>query len=93
MRPLIAGIMLLTSATFAVAQERPPGRYQTIIMTQGPHTGYPDVIILDTMDGHVWRYWLQAGRPNFPGSEGVKYITTLRPGSKPGEIIHSETFR
>jgi hypothetical protein len=55
------------------------GRYQAITI---PATrGSAQVFILDTKDGHLWRYWQQ------PGSEGVLYLGEIRPGAKPGEVI------
>jgi hypothetical protein len=51
------------------------------------------VLILDTRDGNLWRYWESPASATTPGSEGVKYIVQLRRGTKPDETIHSQKFQ
>jgi len=79
-------------STAALADDlRPTGRYQMMILEQG--TGVEEVLILDTQEGNLWRYWLASTVGKYPGGEGVKFITKVQPGTKPGEIIFSETFK
>jgi hypothetical protein len=92
MRCLMILIAVISFAVPCDAQESPE-RFQVIVISPGTPNKQPDVIILDTREGHLWRYWISPAIGNVPGSEGIKYISKLRPGARPGEVIHSETFR
>ena len=64
-----------------------------VIELGGPN-GLPEVMILDTKDGHLWRYWDQSAIPNVTtGGEGVIYLGKLRPGTKTGEVVISHPFQ
>jgi hypothetical protein len=83
-------ICLLLSATTAHAAET--GRYEAIPLDGDDKSHVSSrVLILDTVDGHVWTWSNNEVLPD-TGS-GRRYGTAfvyqgkLRPGTKPGEII------
>lgn len=80
---LIGGVALalIALAEPAVADEA-SSRYQALVLPSRP----PDqqVFIIDTKDGHIWRYWQH---PGSPASEGVIYLGQIAPGTRSGEVI------
>jgi hypothetical protein len=81
------------ASSTAAAENTENGRYQAIAIEMGGVGNISEVLILDTKDGHLWRYWNAPTMGNTPGSEGVKYIMQISPATKPGEVIRSETYR
>ena len=93
-RILMLCAMVLSICGSAVAAEPSEnGRYQAVTVEMGGTGLTPEVLILDTRDGHLWRYWQEPRMGKTQGSEGVKYLMQLRPGTKPGEVIGFETYR
>jgi hypothetical protein len=89
-RTLMVYVTALSTCGPAIAAEiSENGRYQAVALAGQ----YPEVLILDTRDGHIWRYWKEPRMGKAQGSEGLRYILQIRPGTKSGEIIGSETYR
>jgi hypothetical protein len=80
--------MALSICGSAIAAEPSEnGRYQAVTIEMGDTGLTPEVLILDTRDGHLWRYWQEPRMGKTQGSEGVKYLMQVRPGTKPREVV------
>ena len=91
---LVLCAMALSIGGSAIAAEPSEnGRYQAVTIEMGGTGLAHGVLILDTKDGHLWRYWQEPRMGKTQGSEGVKYLMQIRPGTKPGEVIGSATYR
>jgi hypothetical protein len=92
MRTLMLVLGLMTAAAHATE----PGRFQAIALEgeSGVRSGAARVMIVDTVEGHVWTW---SGNELLPDASGSRrygaafvYQGKLRPGSKPGEVIDSQ---
>jgi hypothetical protein len=86
---VVAALMLAWTGEVA-AQD---GRYQAIVIPPGreaPDMGH--VLLLDTREGHVWRWWLSPSRGKEMGGGGITYEGKLTPGAKPGDIVQQYRF-
>jgi hypothetical protein len=91
---LVLCTMALSICGSAIAAEPSEnGRYQAVTIGMAGTGLTPEVLVLDTREGHLWRYWQEPRMGKTQGSEGVKYIMQIRPGTKPGEVIGSATYR
>jgi hypothetical protein len=73
-------VLALSICGSAIAAEPSEnGRYQAVTIEKGGAGLTPEVLILDTREGHVWRYWQEPRMEKAQGSEGVKYIMQIRP--------------
>ena len=86
-----AALLVCGSAVAAKPSEN--GRYQAVTLELGGGGQTHEVLILDTREGHLWRYWQEPRMGKTQGNEGVKYIMQVTPGAKPGEVIGSVTYR
>jgi hypothetical protein len=84
----LAAVILPLTAYAANVTET--GRYQALLLHAGP--GGETVLLLDTKEGYVWHYWSSPALAGNPASQGVAYITKLRPGTKIGDIIDRQIF-
>ena len=83
---------VLTGSAFAAEV----GRYQAIALTgDGPGRGSSRVLILDSQEGHVWTW--SGNELIAEGANGRRYGAAfiyqgkVRPGSKAGEVIDSQS--
>lgn len=92
MRKLILVLGLLAATAYATE----PGRYQAIALEgdAGARSGAARVMIVDTVEGHVWTW---SGNELLPDAAGGRrygaafvYQGKLRPGSKAGEVIDAQ---
>ena len=90
---MICGMALSICGSAIAAEPSENGRYQAVTVEMGGAGLTPEVLILDTREGHLWRYWREPRMGKSQGSEGVKYLMQIRPGTKPGEVIGFETYR
>jgi hypothetical protein len=70
------------------------GHFQMLVTETGKGGGITDVMILDTQNGNLWRYWeapATSGVKN-SGGEGIKYITQLKPSGQSGQVIWQEAW-
>lgn len=90
-------VALLGCALFSnIAAANEPssnGRYQAVVIQPSDSGNGHNVLILDTNEGHLWRYWLQPTSGSVAGNEGIKYILQLRPGTKPGDLIGGQSVK
>jgi len=92
MRELLLSLYFIAGT----AQAADTGRYQAIAMDgDSPARTGNRVLIIDTQDGHVWTW---GGNELMPDSGSGRhygpafiYQGKVRPGSKPGEFIESQT--
>jgi hypothetical protein len=90
-RTLMLCVTALSICGSAAAETSDNGRYQALAINSPGQIG--EVLILDTRDGHIWRYWQEPRMGKTQGSEGIRYIMQIRPGTKSGEVIGWETYR
>jgi hypothetical protein len=70
-----------------------PGRYQAILLQPGSIRELPNVLILDTVEGHMWLWHQEATSVPKKQFEPVKvetfinYQGKLRPGKTMGELM------
>jgi hypothetical protein len=68
-------VLALSICGSAIAAEpSESGRYQAVTIEKGGAGLTPEVLILDTREGHVWRYWQEPRMEKAQGSEGVKLV-------------------
>jgi hypothetical protein len=89
---VLLGLPLLSNIA-AATETASSGRYQAIVVQSSDGGNGQNVLILDTNEGHLWRYWLQPNSGSAAGSEGIKYILQLRPGTKPGDLIGGQSVK
>ena len=89
---VIVGSLLVSAPSAVAADSSETGRYQAISIEMGGPTNVIGVLLVDTRDGHIWRYWMGAITGGGSG-EGVKYLMQLRPGTKLGETVWSDIHR
>jgi hypothetical protein len=77
----LALCIMMISLPLARAEDPGNGRYQAITTQMGGTSNVTNVLILDTKEGHLWRYWQSGPVGSIPGSEGIKYIFQLRPAA------------
>ena len=50
--------------------------------------GPNDVVILDTQEGDLWKWYQYGGYPNSPeNSSAIMYLGRAKPGAKPGDVV------
>jgi hypothetical protein len=82
--PLIAMLFLSVGA----AAQDGIGRYQAVPIAPAPNSANSgEILLLDTRDGHVWKWWEAPRMGNVAGGSGITYMGKLVPGSSPGEIV------
>jgi hypothetical protein len=66
-----------------------PGRFQMLIIPPNSNSYGPnDVVILDTQEGELWKWYQYGGYPNSPeSSSAIMYLGRARPGAKPGDVV------
>jgi hypothetical protein len=69
----------------------PGGRFQMLIMPPNTNSYGPnDVVILDTQEGDLWKWYQYGGYPNSPeNSSAIMYLGRAKPGAKPGDLVDS----
>ena len=87
-RTTITLIVLATMiARVAVAQDG-IGRYQAVPIAPAPNSANSgEILLLDTSDGHVWKWWEAPTVGSAVGGSGITDMGKLTPGTSPGEII------
>jgi hypothetical protein len=64
------------------------GRYQAVPIAPAANSAQScEVLLIDTRDGHIWKWWEAATVANAAGGSGITYMGKLTPGISPGEII------
>jgi hypothetical protein len=82
--PLIAMLFLSVGA----AAQDGIGRYQAVPIAPAPNSANSgEILLLDTRDGHVWKWWEAPTVGSAVGGSGITYMGKLTPGTSPGEII------
>jgi hypothetical protein len=90
-RLMIIGLLGVLPAN-AVAQDGGTGRYQAIPISGG-HAAGAGALLLDTRDGHVWRFFGSSSLASALSADRIIYEGKLAPGTRRGEIIpHSSTY-
>ena len=66
-----------------------PGRFQMLIIPPNSNSYGPnDVMILDTQEGDLWKWYQYGGYPNSPeNSSAIMYLGKAKPGAKPGDLV------
>src|SRR3954447_10611372 len=66
-----------------------PGRFQMLIIPPNSNSYGPnDVVILDTQEGDLWKWYQYGGYPNSPESgSAIMYLGKAKPGAKPGDVV------
>jgi hypothetical protein len=83
------GIILMTTGVEAQSA----GRFQAILLQPGSIRELPNVLILDTVEGHLWLWHQEATSVPKKAYEPVKvetfinYQGKLRPGKAMGELM------
>ena len=67
----------------------PGGRFQMLIIPPNSNSYGPnDVVILDTQEGDLWKWYQYGGYPNSPeNSSAIMYLGRAKPGAKPGDVV------
>ncbi|HVI76970.1 MAG TPA: hypothetical protein VM715_02170 [Candidatus Acidoferrum sp.] len=67
----------------------PGGRFQMLIIPPNSNSYGPnDVVILDTQEGGLWKWYQYGGYPNSPeSSSAIMYLGRAKPGAKPGDVV------
>ena len=67
----------------------PGGRFQMLIIPPNSNSYGPnDVVILDTQEGDLWKWYQYGGYPNSPeSSSAIMYLGKAEPGAKPGDVV------
>src|SRR3954452_13280364 len=67
----------------------PGGRFQMLIIPPNSNSYGPnDVVILDTQEGDLWKWYQYGGYPNSPeSSSAIMYLGRAKPGAKPGDVV------
>ena len=67
----------------------PSGRFQMLIIPPNSNSYGPnDVVILDTQEGDLWKWYQYGGYPNSPeNSSAIMYLGRAKPGEKPGDVV------
>src|SRR6478609_10559606 len=65
------------------------GRFQMLIIPPNSNSYGPnDVMILDTQEGDLWKWYQYGGYPNSPeNSSAIMYLGKAKPGGKPGDLV------
>ena len=67
--------------------ENPVGRYEMVTLPSQPGSYDRRVMILDTVDGHLWQWWEAPAVGGSAPTSGITYLGKVAPGSAPGETV------
>ena len=85
---IIAALLALSGSALAETPSPGPGRYQMLTIQVGASTIGGRVLILDTQDGDLWKWFEYSGYPvSAETGSAIMYLGKLKPGTKAGEII------
>ena len=81
--------MTIGGAVNAQSSTNSPGRFQMLIIPPNSNSYGPnDVVILDTQEGDLWKWYQYGGYPNSPeSSSAIMYLGKAKPGAKPGDLV------
>jgi hypothetical protein len=81
--------MTIGGAVNAQSSTNSPGRFQMLIIPPNSNSYGPnDVVILDTQEGDLWKWYQYGGYPNSPeNSSAIMYLGKAKPGAKPGDVV------
>jgi hypothetical protein len=85
---IIALLLCLSGSTEAQSPAPAGGRYQMLNIQANPNAIGARVLVLDTQEGDLWKWFEYGGYPlSAESGSAIEYLGKFKPGNKAGDVI------